>query len=155
LHIALAKDFLNSDGFGGLLRAEALLTLILSDTVATMQASQQPGTQKGLSLEQVAKITDYIDTHLDHALNLEKLAALVHVSPFHFARVFKQTTGLSPHQFVIKHRIEKAKDLLENTNISIASIALDVGFSSQSHFSTAFKKSAGVPPKAFRTIRSC
>jgi transcriptional regulator GlxA family with amidase domain len=83
-------------------------------------------------------------------LTIDRLAALVSMSPFHFARCFKQTTGLTPHQFVTRERIERAKALLAQARLPISDIALAVGFSSQSHFADVYRRITGTSPRRAR-----
>lgn len=91
--------------------------------------------------------TEYINDSLDQDLNLADLAAIVQMSPFHFARLFKQSTGLAPHQFVIRCRVERAKELLMRGEMAIADIAAEVGFANQSHLNRHFKRIVGFTPK--------
>lgn len=106
--------------------------------------------QGGLSPYQLSQVFDYIDAHLDQNLKLEDLAQLLDLSQFHFSRLFKQSIGLSPHQYLIEQRIDKAKQLLKKTNQSILDIALECGFSSHSHLSKQFRRVTGMTPKAYR-----
>ena len=76
------------------------------------------------------------------------------MSPYHFARLFKQATGVSPRQFVIRRRIEAAKILLAARRLSIGEVALAVGFCSQSHFTTSFRRSTGITPGHYRIASS-
>ena len=80
------------------------------------------------------------------------MAAIAHISPYHFARQFKTSTGLPPHQYVIARRVERAKQLLQAaTELSLAEVAHSAGFSDQSQFSRHFKRLVGVTPGQFRT----
>ncbi len=88
--------------------------------------------QGGLSDRQVLAVTDYVNDCLTQTIKVKDLAKLLGISRFHFSRLFKQTTGVSPHQYVMQQRIELAKQLL-NQDLSIAQIALSCGFNSQSH----------------------
>ena len=83
---------------------------------------------------------------------LEQMAAAARLSPYHFARQFKAATGLPPHQFVIRRRVERAKQLLQTGGgFSLAEVAARVGFSDQSQFTHHFKRLVGVTPGQFRT----
>ena len=88
---------------------------------------------------------------------LDHLAALAHMSPYHFARLFKKSTGLPPHQYVIARRVERAKELLRDRDpLPLAEVAAETGFSSQSHFTRHFKRFVGVTPRQFQTdARTC
>ncbi|HKQ40341.1 MAG TPA: helix-turn-helix transcriptional regulator, partial [Verrucomicrobiae bacterium] len=77
------------------------------------------------------------------------LAGAAGLSPFHFARLFKRSTGLSPHQYVLRCRVERARGLLMRSKASIAEVAVEVGFCDQSHLAAHFKRVYGVSPKAF------
>lgn len=99
----------------------------------------------------VRRVTDYIEKNLDKELRLAELAALVYMSPYHFARRFKSTTGVPPHRFVIRQRIARASALLTTPELSIAQISRLVGFRTPSHFTTAFRHVTGVTPNRYRT----
>jgi AraC family transcriptional regulator len=79
------------------------------------------------------------------------LAAVAHLSPYHFARQFRAATGLPPHQFVIARRVERAKQLLQGGDFTLAQVAARAGFSNQSVFTQHFKRLVGVTPGRFRT----
>lgn len=105
----------------------------------------------GLSLHQLHQVVDYISANLSSGdISLKRLAGLCELSEYHFARQFKRSTGLAPHQYVTKHRLEKAKQLLEQRKISIAQIAIDCGFSNQSHFGKVFRQAVGTTPKRYQ-----
>jgi AraC family transcriptional regulator len=79
-----------------------------------------------------------------------ELAKQTNTSPFHFMRLFKQTTGISPHQFILQLKIERAKQLINKSQLSLTEIAYELGFTDQAHFSNAFKKIIGVAPRQYR-----
>jgi AraC-like DNA-binding protein len=106
--------------------------------------------QSGLSRESRKLIEEYIDTHLDTALELEKLAALVGLSPSYFTRSFYKAFGLTPHRYVVHCRVLRAQELMLATQLPLTEIALTVGFADQSHFSRRFTEVVGVTPGAFR-----
>lgn len=104
----------------------------------------------GLSPRQLHRITEFIHAHLSDDLALTTLAEMVGFSPYHFARLFRQTTGQSPHQFVLRTRLEHAHQLLKNSALPLAEIALVCGFASQSHLTRMFKQRYGLTPAAYR-----
>ena len=104
----------------------------------------------GLSQKQTKQLTEYIRNHLPEDLSLSELAACIALSPYHFARLFKQTTGITPHQYVIYQRVEKAKELLGQRELSVTEVALVCGFAHQGHLSKHFKRILGMTPTAFR-----
>jgi AraC family transcriptional regulator len=90
--------------------------------------------------------------NLEANLTLEQMASIVHISPYQFARQFKTTTGLPPHQYVITRRVERAQQLLRGKGeLGLGDVALRVGFSDQSKFCFHFKRIVGVTPRQFRT----
>lgn len=103
-----------------------------------------------LSLAKLRSTTAYIKAHLAQKLSLVGLAAVAKVSPAHFARLFKSSTGLAPHQYVIQCRMEEAKRLLAETEDALSEVGLDVGCTDQSHFTALFHKHVGLTPKAYR-----
>jgi AraC family transcriptional regulator len=104
----------------------------------------------GLPAIMLDRITEFIEQHIAEDIALQRLADLAHMSPYYFARMFKQSTGLAPHQYVVRQRIERAKKLLSNRRLGVAEVAYSVGFASQSHFSVAFSRLVGITPGAYR-----
>jgi len=93
------------------------------------------------------RVIEYIHANLDQNLTLAELSFIANMSPYHFARTFKQATGMAPHQYVLHTRIERAKSLLLQGKLSIAEVAMRVGFFDQSHFTRYFKRIVGVTPQ--------
>jgi AraC family transcriptional regulator len=109
------------------------------------------GRRGGLSGRRLRAVLEYIHRHLAADLTLRDLAAVAHLSPYHFARLFKISTGLPPRQYVIACRVEWAKQLLRGgDDLTLAQVAARAGFSDQSQFSRHFKRHVGVTPKRFR-----
>jgi AraC family transcriptional regulator len=104
----------------------------------------------GLPSSRLRRITDHVEHHLEAPLSLRDLASLANLSLFHFARSFKESTGLSPHQYILRRRVDRAKQLLGGSSLSLAEIALRCGFSHQSHFTKAFRQITGVTPTRWR-----
>jgi AraC family transcriptional regulator len=96
------------------------------------------------------RVTTYMREHLDQDLTLAHLGAVVCMSPYHFARLFQRTTGLPPHRFLVRARIDHAARLLAAPEMSITRISQVVGFRTPSHFSTVFRRIMGVTPRAYR-----
>ncbi|EFH82669.1 AraC family transcriptional regulator [Ktedonobacter racemifer] len=105
---------------------------------------------QGLTRQQVQRVTDFIQAHLSQDLTLEALAQQAGFSSYHFARLFRQTMGESPHQFVLRQRVERAQHLLKKTNEPLAHIALESGFANQSHLTRTFKRYLGLTPRGYR-----
>jgi AraC family transcriptional regulator len=105
---------------------------------------------RALSPAQIRRVTDYVREHLTQALTLEEMAAQTGYSPYHFARLFRQAVGESPHQFVVRQRIEQAQHLLRQTDTPISQIAVATGFAHQSHLTHVFRRLLGVTPRAYR-----
>ena len=137
---------------GGRLYGESLGTALVAHLVRKQAVCRQDLRQYrgGLSINRLRFITGYIDEHLETDLALVDLANILQMSVFHFLRSFKQSTGLPPHQYVLRKRIERAKSLLVDPTISIAEVALRCGFGSQSNFTTAFRRLTNVTPGAYR-----
>jgi AraC family transcriptional regulator len=144
---------LRGGGPGGRLMAESLGNVLavhlLRHFAAPGPADALPGGV--LPKHKLRAVVEYIHEHLDAELSLDHLAAVAHLSPYHFARLFKNSTGLPPHQYVIARRVERAKELLrERDRPPLAEVALEVGFADQSHFARHFKRLVGVTPRQFR-----
>ncbi|MDJ0690750.1 MAG: AraC family transcriptional regulator [Xenococcaceae cyanobacterium MO_188.B32] len=104
----------------------------------------------GLPSYKLKAVREYIHEHLERNLTLTKLAAIANLSPHYFASLFKQSTGFAPHQYLTRCRLEKAKQLLRQTNLPIIDISQEVGFQNQSHFTRVFRQYLKVTPKAYR-----
>jgi len=111
---------------------------------------QLPGVRGGLAPAVLRHVLAYIEAHLSQPLSLEVLAAEAGLSDFHFARMFKHSTHLAPHQYVMQQRMAHAKMLLTDTRLPLGDIAMRCGFSSASHFSNRFKTQWGITPSQLR-----
>lgn len=107
-----------------------------------------------LTYQQMRRVRDFVQGHLSQDLSLEALAEQAGFSAYHFARLFRQTTGESPHQFVLRQRIERAQHLLKERDLPLVHVALESGFASQSHLTQVFKRYLGLTPRAYRQDRS-
>ncbi|HEX8036739.1 MAG TPA: AraC family transcriptional regulator [Ktedonobacterales bacterium] len=107
-----------------------------------------------LTPQQLQRVKDFVQAHLSQDLGLDALAKQTGFSSYHFARLFRQATGESPHQFVLRQRIEQAQRLLEKPDMPLAQVALAAGFAHQSHLAQHFKRQVGLTPSAYRRERS-
>jgi AraC family transcriptional regulator len=105
---------------------------------------------RGLPAYQVQRAIDYIHSYLDRNIQLTDIATAPGMSQYYFARSFQQATGISPYQYLLGCRIERAKQLLKQPELAIADIALQCDFNSQSHLHQHFRKITGITPKAYR-----
>lgn len=149
---ALADEM--QQGFpNGMLYAEGMSLMIVGwlrrhHACKPMQNASQV---RQLSATQQAKIRDLVDTFLDTELSVERMAAEVGISPFHFSRLFSATFGMTPHRYVLQMRIARAAHLLRSERQrTVADIALAVGFASQAHLTNAFKGHMGETPARWR-----
>ena len=117
-----------------------------------LPSAEAESPQSGLPPSKLKKALSYIDSHLNQSLSLERLADEVGISAHYFARLFKLSTGKSVHQYVIHQRVERAKQLLKQSEQTIAEIAIDCGFANSSHLALHFKQIVGVLPKKFRYL---
>jgi AraC family transcriptional regulator len=144
---------LRADCVGGPLMIESLANVLAVHLIRhTMGARRLPASADGvLPRRQLRTVIEYIMENLEASPTLEQIAAVVHISPYHFARQFKAATGLPPHQYVIARRVERAQHLLRRDDkLGLAEVALRVGFSDQSQFTFHFKRIVGVTPRQFR-----
>jgi AraC-like DNA-binding protein len=115
-----------------------------------------PGGRRSLRLPtwRLRRVYEYVETNLGEALTLADLARAAGLSRMHFAAQFRVATGMRPHDYVTHRRIQQAKTLLSDTSTPIVEVALAVGFQTQAHFTTVFKRVAGFTPRRWRTLRA-
>jgi AraC family transcriptional regulator len=104
----------------------------------------------GLQQRKLRKVLDFIREHLNEKIQVEALAQTACMSPFHFARRFKEAVGLSPHAYIVTQRMHRAEDMLRNTALPLVEVAATVGFQTQAHFTGVFHRNVGVTPRAYR-----
>ena len=149
--VELVRAEIEAGGPTGGAYGEAL-SLALASRVASLCASMPEAQRRAaaLSSKQLARVTEHIGKNLAQDLSIDRLATLVNMSPFHFARCFKQTAGMTPHQFVTRERILRAREMLLSGKQSIGEIAMALGFASQSHFADVYRRITGSTPRRDR-----
>lgn len=118
---------------------------------AFIHATYLPGEQAlGIPPRRLARIVEHIRKNLDTPLAVGTLSRLAEMSQSHFSKLFKLSTGLAPHQFVLQERINRSKELLRQDDVKIVDVALEVGFENQAHFTTVFGNFVGMTPRQFQ-----
>jgi AraC-like DNA-binding protein len=121
------------------------------DSINTLLArAPAPQGHGGLSAGAMRRVREYIEVHLSESIDLSLLAAVAGLSLHHFAREFRQSAGVTPHYYLTQKRIERAKEMLARTDLSLSEIAYAVGFSDQSHLARQFRHKLGTTPREFR-----
>ena len=148
---------LESGGLLGDLYADSLATLLAVSLLrnhsslgrgAARRADREPA--GGLPKAALRRVTDYVEENLAGALTLAELSSVAHMSPFHFSRMFKLSTGLSPHRYVVRRRVERAKRLLAGTELPLHEVARAAGFTDQSHLAKHIRLHLSTTPRSFR-----
>jgi AraC-like DNA-binding protein len=153
---ALAAAERDQSEFGGIYAdAIRLVTMARMISAETKAASPAPANRDGgLSKWRLKRVVEYVAGHLDEKVTLADMAAAARLSRMHFAALFLRATGRTPHQYLLEQRVSTAQDMLRTTDKSIVDIALSVGFSTQAHFTTVFKRIAGQTPLKWREGKS-
>ena len=123
------------------------LAASLSKTADLAQAG--PRIRGGLPPRALRRVREYIEAHLEETISIEALAGIVGFSKYHFARAFKQSEGLTPHDYLLQCRVRRAQELLANTDLPLSEIALASGFSDQSHCARHFRERVGITPRSY------
>jgi len=118
----------------------------------TLQVPSSRGT--GLPRYKLRRVTEYIDSRIGGPISLDDLAEVAGVSRFHFHRQFRKSLGVTPHEYVLRARIERAKGLLTGSDLTVGEVSGAVGFADQSHFSNIFRKLTAMTPRSFRDSMS-
>jgi len=145
---------LNSEGLSGRLYAESLANVLAVHLLRhyTAAGSEPQRLMGGLSGQKLRQVMNFIADNYGGDLRLDELAQVAGMSSFHFAREFKRTTGTTPHQYLIKFRVERAKALLAEGEIPLIEVGLRSGFSHQSHFTRLFRRLTGTTPQSYRLM---
>lgn len=138
---------------GGPLFGEAIaiaLSAHIAQRYSNLETKLEPY-RGGLSRLRLNRVLEHINANLSENLQLNTLAEVAGVNLYHFAKAFKQSTGESPHQYVLRRRVEQAKEFLRNSQGSVIEASARTGFVDQSHFSKVFRRIVGVAPSEYRS----
>jgi AraC family transcriptional regulator len=143
-----------SKRLGGRLYADSLANVLAVHLLRnyTVSGIDLPYHAGGLSGRKLREVTIFMAENCMRDLRLEELAVVAGISRFHFAREFKRMTGASPHQYLMKVRIEHAKLLLKGSSLPLVEVGLQSGFSHQSHFTRLFRRFTGTTPQSYRLL---
>ncbi len=154
----LGRQLLASDelaGPHGRLCADGLILALVARLLnAHANCGSAPASARGLSKWRLKRARDYIEANLGEPLHLSDIAASTGLSRMHFAAQFRTATGMRPHEFVLRRRIERAQELIAAPNTTLVDIALSVGFQTQAHFTTVFKRLVGETPSRWREYQA-
>lgn len=154
-HIALALNVEREAGFpSGLIFKESLGSALAAYLVSGYGSCPPRATLRRLSPAQHRLLIDYIEHHLGESLSLPRLAAIAGLSVSHFKTLFRRTTGVPVHRYVVRRRAERARKLLRESGLPASQIALEVGFSHQSHMAQCIRRLFGAPPSSLTTGQS-
>jgi AraC family transcriptional regulator len=148
----LSQEAAQSDACSRLFVEQAidLLCIHLVRAHSSFGVLALPVPRRGLADWQVKRVTEFMREHLDRDIGLSELAGVLNLSRFHFCTAFRFATGCTPYQWLTRERMKRAQRLLADRKLSIIDIALSVGYQTPSAFATAFRKTVGATPSAFR-----
>ncbi len=146
------RSELTTGGIGSNLLIDSLKTALAIHLLRNYctTSAKLSGHNHGLSAAKLKLVTEYIHDHLDSDLKLIDLSKILNISPYHFLRLFKHSVNVTPHQYILQQRIDRAKYLLQSTCLDLDEIALRVGFCDRSHLNRCFKNSTGQTPSQWR-----
>ena len=121
-----------------------------SDAADSPIVALRPRIRGGLPPRAIRRVREFVEEHLEENISIQALANIAGLSMYHFARAFKQSEGMTPHEYLIQRRVQRTKDLLAETDLSLSEIALASGFSDQSHCARRFREHVGVTPSSYR-----
>ncbi len=155
---SLGRALLEADRVGGSfgqLYADSISIAIVARLLASAncEATTERPKVGELARWRLKRAIDYVEAQLDKPVSLADVASSAGLTRMHFAAQFRAATGLRPHEYLLRRRIERAQEMLVGTNMSLVDVALSVGFQTQAHFTSVFKRYAGQPPRAWREAR--
>jgi AraC family transcriptional regulator len=143
-------DIRELDGSSDSAARRAIVTSLVETLVPSVPQTEKKRAVAALPKWRLMRVLRYIETNIGQPITLANLAATAGLSRMYFAKQFRATTGIRPHDFVLRKRVERAQQLLATTSDALVDVALSVGFQTQAHFTTVFKNIVGSTPYQWR-----
>ena len=142
----------NDAGWHEIIRSQInqLTVYLLRSHFNFQKSDEMELSRAGIIDRRLRRAIEFMHDNCGRELKLSEIAATAYISEFHFARLFKKITGMTPHGYLASLRIEKARRMLAETDLSISEIGAQIGYASQSHFTKIFREATGMTPRAFR-----
>lgn len=151
---AISREMNSPSSAGALmvdtLRASLAAYLLRQYSSLSPRETELPSANGALDKRRLSRVKDFIEANIERNMKLEELAKIACLSPYHFARAFKASTGVAPHQYMMNQKLDLAKALLSDDNYKLIEVAFKSGFANQAHFTRAFKRATGTTPGEFR-----
>jgi AraC family transcriptional regulator len=148
------KTVLETDATNSCFYAESMATALAAHFLRNYSTRKHslPEYEDGLPKYKLKQALEYMNVHLSENISLATISDELGISQYYFCRLFKQSTGMTPHAYLIQQRVERSKQLLRLKEYSMLDIAIECGFANPSHFAKWFRRYTGISPKQFRML---
>lgn len=148
------RTVLETDATNSCFYAESMATALVAHLLRNYLTCKHslPEYEEGLPKYKLKQALEYMNVHLNENISLATIAEELGMSQYYFCRLFKRSTGITPHAYLIQQRVEQSKQLLKQRKLTINEIAITCGFANPSHFAKHFQKHTGISPKQFRML---
>jgi AraC family transcriptional regulator len=152
--ILALRTVLETDATNSCFYAESMATALVAHFLKNYSTRKHslPEHEDGLPKYKLKQALEYMNVHLSENVSLATISDELGISQCYFCRLFKQSTGMTPHAYLIQQRVERSKQLLKQRELTINEIAIACGFANPSHFAKHFRSHTGISPKQFRTL---
>jgi AraC family transcriptional regulator len=152
--VSTLRKVLETDATNSCFYAESMATALAAHLLRNYSTRKLvlPEHESGLPKYKLNQAFEYMNAHLGENVSLASVSEELEISQFHFCRLFKQSTGMTPHAYLIQQRVERAKQLLKRKEGTMLDISIECGFANPSHFAKHFRRHTGISPKQFRML---